>query len=115
MTLQVGQIIYDLYFGNKKVSSATDGGLIYSDDPNYAANRIDIFSDICKGKILTKLGIQAPSGTRFEASSVGGTGKKTLQVGRTGIFELTENIPIDYLKFIAPAENVIVDYIYQGG
>lgn len=116
MAILIGQIIYDLvYKDGHRESTSTNGSIIKSTEAGYEAGRINIYNNICNEKIFTKLGIQAPSGTRFYASSDGESGKKEIIVGKTGIFELTENIPINYLAFVEPAENIIIDYTYQEG
>ncbi len=47
---------------------------------------------------FTKLGIQAPSGTRAIINN------KNIMIGRTGIYELDEEIAIESLRFVRPAK-----------
>lgn len=61
---------------------------------------IDIFSDIVKAykaTSFTKLGVQAPSGTQMVMNN-----NKSIMVGRTGIYELDEDISITSLYFVRP-------------
>lgn len=46
---------------------------------------------------FTKLGVQAPPGTRMIIND-----NKAIMVGRTGIYELDEDIPVTSLKFVRP-------------
>ena len=63
--------------------------------------RLDIYNDIVsqfkKGN-FNKLGIQAPPGTKFYINS----STSPIMIGRTGIYELDENINVSSLKFEAP-------------
>lgn len=114
MAANVGQIVYDLYYTKDcRISTSNDGRIIKSTEADYETKRIDIKTDICKGKIITKLGIQAPPGTQFTASSRNGTGEKLIRVGQTGIFELIENLSINQLAFVGDVKDVIIDYTYE--
>lgn len=82
---QVGQIIYNLQNYNVGGRSSTSG--------------IDIYTDLVPqligaGNSFVKLSIQAPPGTKFEVN-----GNKILMIGRTGIYEMDEDITINALKF----------------
>lgn len=85
----IGQIQYNVrdnngqYIGNNKYN-IFDQNLVEA----YPANR------------FTKVGIQAPPGTKVIMSK----SNKVIIIGRTGIYELDENIPIDYLRFEHPIE-----------
>ena len=63
--------------------------------------RLDIYNDIVsqfkKGN-FNKLGIQAPPGTKFYINS----STSPIMIGRTGIYELDEDINVSSLKFEAP-------------
>ena len=63
--------------------------------------RLDIYNDIVsqfkKGN-FNKLGIQAPPGTKFYINS----SASPIMIGRTGIYELDEDINVSSLKFEAP-------------
>ena len=49
-------------------------------------------------QFFSKLGIQAPAGTRAIINS------KNIMIGRTGIYELDEDIAIESLRFVRPAK-----------
>lgn len=74
---------------------------------NYiSTSDIDIYSDIVsasKAKQFTKVGIQAPPGTQVVMNT-----NKTIMIGRTGIYELDEDIAITYMRFLKP-KNYIKD------
>lgn len=57
----------------------------------------DIVSQFKKGN-FSKLGIQAPAGTKFYINS----STSPIMVGRTGIYELDEDINVNSLKFEKP-------------
>lgn len=85
----VGQVYYNVIDKNSgsPVSSGTD-----------------IFSDIVaalNATQFTKLGIQAPPGTRVVMN-----GNKTIMVGRTGIYELDEDIVITAMYFVRPRQYI---------
>lgn len=82
----VGQIYYNVVDSNS-------GSYISS--PN-----IDIYKDIVNGygaAQFTKLGVQAPPGTKMVMNET-----KSIMVGRTGIYELDNNIAISNLYFVRP-------------
>ena len=84
----------------------------------YKVDGLDLSGDtditvgnVFNNKIVTKLGIQAPPGT---IASING---KPILIGRTGIYELDEDIKIESLSFNFNTENlrnVIIDYIEEG-
>lgn len=104
----VGQIIYNLEDYNNSggyisTSSSDVNTTIYSvDDASaYKNGKINIFQDIIgnyfSGKTFTKLGIQAPSGTRVVLNT-----NKVILIGRTGIYELDDDISITSMYFERP-------------
>lgn len=104
----IGQIVYNLQ------DYANSGGLISTDkdnrsstissiDADYLTKRIDITQNVVTGSGYTKVGIQAPAGTRAILNT-----NKTILIGRTGIYELDEDITITSLYFIKP-KNYIID------
>lgn len=104
----IGQIVYNLQ------DYANSGGLISTDkdnrsstissiDADYLTKRIDITQNVVTGSGYTKVGIQAPAGTRAILNT-----NKTILIGRTGIYELDEDIIITSLYFIKP-KNYIID------
>lgn len=114
----IGQIVYNLqdYINsgglistNNSNRSATVSSVIMNADGttsvngNYEASRIDITKNIVEGSGYTKVGIQAPPGTRAVLNTT-----KTILIGRTGIYELEEDILISSLYFIKP-KNYILD------
>lgn len=67
----------------------------------YVANRIDLFNqNLTKrypSRNFLKLGVQAPPGTRFILN-----GNRTIMVGRTGTYELDDDIVVTDMRFIRP-------------
>lgn len=81
----VGQIYYNIIDENS-------GGPISGD--------IDIFQDIVAAygaKQFNKLGIEAPPGTKIVMNNT-----KTIMIGRTGIYELDNDISITNMYFLRP-------------
>jgi hypothetical protein len=129
-TATMGQIVYNLedynssngYISTKKPNSGNNP-IVYSKDylsqneeGNFTFNEegyynaiIDIYSNIVKqiteGKGWQKLGIQAPPGTRFMIND-----DREILVGRTGVYELSNDIIVTSLLFIQP-KNYIYDDI----
>lgn len=67
---------------------------------NPITGSIDIFTDIVAqqgAEYFSKIGIQAPPGTRVVLNNT-----KTIMIGRTGIYELDENIMIEHMYFVRP-------------
>lgn len=86
----VGQIYYN-------VLDTNSGGYISS-------SGIDIFSDVVAAygaSQFNKLGIQAPPGTKVVMNNT-----KTIMIGRTGMYELDNNINISNMYFIRPKKYV---------
>ena len=82
----VGQVYY-------RVLDINSGTYISSGQNIYN----DIVSSYGGATQFTKLGIQAPSGTRAILN-----GNKTIMIGRTGIYELDEDIAVTNLQFVRP-------------
>lgn len=132
MGIQFKQIVYNLedYGGSGGLVSTKQGDLselVYSavyqnnlndstetttnDETDYENKKIDIFGvNILKGfNNVKKIGIQAPPGTKFTFNKA--TTQDTeewIMVGRTGIYELNDDIVINYLRFQRP-QNYIVN------
>ena len=65
---------------------------------------INIFQNIVSAygaNQFTKLGIQAPPGTRVVLND-----NKTIMIGRTGMYELDQDIVIDSLYFVRPRQYI---------
>ena len=88
--LAIGQIYYRVVDTN----SSGDG-------KNYiSSSGIDIYKDIVNAssaKQFTKVGIQAPPGAQVVMNE-----SKTIMIGRTGIYELDEDIAITSMRFVRP-------------
>lgn len=87
----VGQVYYNIV-------DQSSGG--------YISSGIDIFSDIISAYGATsfsKLGIQAPPGTQVVLN-----GSKQIIIGRTGMYELDEDITITSIYFIR-TKNYVLD------
>ena len=132
MGIQFKQIVYNLedYGGSGGLVSTKQGDLselVYSavyqnnlndstetttnDETDYENKKIDIFGvNILKGfNNVKKIGIQAPPGTKFtfNKATTQDTGE-WIMIGRTGIYELNDDIVINYLRFQRP-QNYIVN------
>lgn len=71
-------------------------------DPNTTSNINNIYENIVgNGEKWFKLGVQAPAGTQLIINN------KTIMVGRSGIYELDDNVTIETLKFIKPVKYTI--------
>ena len=131
MGIQFKQIVYNLedYGGSGGLVSTKQGDLselVYSavyqnnlndstetttnDETDYENKKIDIFgANILKGfNNVKKIGIQAPPGTKFtfNKATTQDTGE-WIMVGRTGIYELNDDIVINYLRFQRPQNYII--------
>ena len=65
---------------------------------------------VFENKSWVKLGIQAPPGTQWEINS------KQILIGRTGIYELDDDIEINTLKLLSEidkAHDIIIDFAYN--
>lgn len=85
----IGQIYYRVVD-----TSSTGNG------KHYISSGIDIYNDIVSAssaKQFTKVGIQAPPGAQVVMNA-----SKTIMIGRTGIYELDEDIVITSMKFVRP-------------
>ena len=77
----------------------------------YISSGIDIFSNIITAygaTEITKVGIQAPPGTRVVMNE-----SRTIMIGRTGVYELDDNITITSLYFVRPRKYVKDEYATQ--
>lgn len=91
----IGQIYYNVI----DTSSTGDG-------KHYISSGTDIYADVVNAsgaKQFTKVGIQAPPGAQIVMNT-----SKTIMVGRTGIYELDEDIAITSMYFVRP-KNYIKD------
>ena len=85
----IGQIYY------RVVDTSSTG-----DGKHYISSGIDIYNDIVSAssaKQFTKVGIQAPPGAQVVMNA-----SKTIMIGRTGIYQLDEDIVITSMKFVRP-------------
>ena len=113
--MAIGQIVYNLedYMGTGGlVSTARNNTRVTSFNNNdYENQRIDIFhSNILEGLDVSKLGIQAPPGTKFFLNGSKGDSSSKGQeivVGRTGVYELDDGIAITSLIFDRPKKFTI--------
>lgn len=131
MGIQFKQIVYNLedYGGSGGLISTKQGDLselVYSavyqnnlndstetttnDETDYENKKINIFGvNILKGfNNVKKIGIQAPPGTKFtfNKATTQDTGE-WIMIGRTGIYELNDDIVINYLRFQRPQNYII--------
>lgn len=70
----------------------------------YISSGINVFNDIVASygaKEFKKLGVQAPPGTRVVLNA-----SKTIMIGRTGMYELDENIAITNMYFVRPRKYI---------
>ena len=91
----IGQIYY------RVVDSSSTG-----DGKHYISSGIDIYNDVVNAsgaRQFVKVGIQAPPGAQIVMNT-----SKTIMVGRTGIYELDEDIAITNMYFVRP-KNYIKD------
>lgn len=91
----IGQIYYNVI----DTSSTGDG-------KHYISSGTDIYNDIVNAssaKQFTKVGIQAPPGAQVVMNT-----SKIIMIGRTGIYELDEDIAITNMYFVRP-KNYIRD------
>lgn len=91
----IGQIYYRVV----DISSTGEGR-------HYISSGIDIYNDVVNAssaRQFTKVGIQAPPGAQVVMNA-----SKTIMIGRTGIYELDEDIAITSMYFVRP-KNYIKD------
>lgn len=107
----IGQVVYNLQDfhssgGLISTSAKNLSSTVTSESSGYVANRLNIFTnDLVKlfnATAFLKLGIQAPPGTKVILNS-----NKTIMIGRTGVYELDEDIKITGLQFERPKKYVI--------
>lgn len=116
-TNKIGQIVYNLedFGGTGGLISTKEGSTgndiicsIISGDINeeYEKNKINIFKPLLKNKNIYKLGIQGPTGTKFLLNVVEDgdnyIGGQEIMLGRTGIYEIDDDVNINNLVFIRP-------------
>ena len=120
---QIGQIIYNVedYSSSGGLISTSAQNLntiISSQDNGYEKNKINIYENIfdldgfLNGKIIYKIGIQAPQGTIFYLSNqdqeeISQSEFNSFMIGKTGIYELDSNIPINFLAFKKPKNYIL--------
>lgn len=108
---QIGQIVYNLEDYNSSggfiSTSKTDPSITTTDPADmvdiYGQNLVEFYR---KGASFTKVGIQAPPGTKFYAGG-SESSSKVIMVGRTGIYELDDEIIINYLRFVTPKKYIL--------
>lgn len=107
----IGQVVYNLQDfhssgGLISTSSKNLSSTVTSESSGYAQDRLNIFTnDLVKlfnASSFIKLGIQAPPGTKVKLNS-----NKLVMIGRTGVYELDEDIKITGLQFERPKKYII--------
>lgn len=108
----IGQVVYNLQdfhaSGGLVSTSATNPSTTVSSlSDTYESDRMNIFTqdlvkDVFKVSNFTKLGIQAPPGTKVKLNS-----NKIIMIGRTGVYELDEDVKISGLQFERPKKYII--------
>jgi len=112
----IGQVVYNLQdfhsSGGLMSTSKTNLSETVSftgnpdDKEAYESARLDIFTNDLVKKFnasnFLKLGIQAPPGTKVTLNS-----NKIIMIGRTGVYELDEDIKVTGLKFEHPKKYVV--------
>lgn len=107
----IGQVVYNLQDfhesgGLISTSAKNLSSTVTSQSSSYMADRLNIFTnDLVKlfnATSFFKLGIQAPPGTKVKLNS-----NKLIMIGRTGVYELDEDIKITGLQFERPKKYVL--------
>lgn len=107
----IGQVVYNLQDfhssgGLISTSAKNLSSTVTSESSGYAADRLNIFTnDLVKlfnASSFLKLGIQAPPGTKVKLNS-----NKLIMIGRTGVYELDEDIKVTGLQFERPKKYVV--------
>lgn len=107
----IGQVVYNLQDfhssgGLISTSAKNLSSTVTSESSGYAADRLNIFTnDLVKlfnASAFLKLGIQAPPGTKVTLNS-----NKTIMIGRTGVYELDEDIKVTGLQFERPKRYIV--------
>lgn len=101
------ELVYSVVYTN---SGTKDTEQIVEDLASYDANKINIFdNNILDGYPgIKKIGIQAPAGTKFTFSQSDTPNEgEYLMVGRTGIYELNDDIEIKSLRFQHPKSYIL--------
>lgn len=95
----IGQLYYRVPIGTED-----DGTIVYSTSSQLINSFFDVnLVGLTGATIWTKVGIQAPPGTQMIMNDI-----KEILIGRTGIYELDEDISITGLQFKQP-QNYIED------
>lgn len=107
----IGQVVYNLQDfhssgGLISTSAKNLSSTVTSESSAYTAERLNIFTnDLVKlfnATSFLKLGIQAPPGTKVRLNS-----NKLIMIGRTGVYELDEDIKITGLQFERPKKYIV--------
>lgn len=126
----IGQIVYNLEdynFRGGYISTTYNGNdIISSQDNSYLNYRINIFnqnlvkvfgSDVSS---FSKLGIQAPPGTKVIINKMDenidnseSKEQSTIMIGRSGVYELDEDIKVTYLCFQRPYKYILDEVTTQ--
>lgn len=105
----IGQIVYNVqdYHASGGYISTAKGNpsqTVSSKDINYDSLKVDIFktnlTSLFSGS-FSKLGIQAPPGTKAVIND------KIIMIGRTGTYELDQDISVTSLHFIRPYKYIL--------
>lgn len=119
----IGQVVYnlqDFHSSGGLISTSIEdlSSTITSELSNYAEARVNIFTNdlvkLFKATSFSKLGIQAPPGTKVRLNL-----NKLIMIGRTGVYELDEDIEITGLQFERPKKYIVdtiatQDSLWQG-
>lgn len=107
----VGQVVYNLQDfhssgGLISTSAKNLSSTVTSESDQYVANRLNIFTNdlvkVFNATNFLKLGIQAPPGTKVKLNT-----NKIIMIGRTGTYELDEDIKITGLQFERPKRYIV--------
>lgn len=107
----VGQVVYNLQDFRSNGGLISTSGVdfsktVTSESSGYETTRLNIFTKelvaLFGATSFSKLGIQAPPGTKVVLN-----GNKTIMIGRTGVYELDEDIKITALQFQRPYKYVV--------
>lgn len=119
--MPLGQIVYDLedYGGSGGLVSTRKGesakfSIINSfDNEKYNEQKVQITQELLEQvgvRKITKLGIQAPPGTKFFINK---NSDFLIMVGRTGVYEIEDGPSIESLQFVQPNEFTLDTYETQ--
>lgn len=98
----VGQIYYNVLDAINQENPSYEDNLIsnISSEVLYGENGNNIVTSYQGATQFNKIGIQAPPGTQVILNS------KSIMIGRTGIYELDDDIVITYMAFVKPKHYV---------